>query len=48
MKSVDFGILQWVWGNTEYYSDVIFELVAVVIMKSSILFDMTKCILMDR
>jgi len=48
MKSADFGILQCVWGNTEYYSDVKFELVTVVIMNSSILFDVKKCILMDR
>jgi hypothetical protein len=48
MKSVDFGILQWAWNNTDYYSEVKFELVTEVIMKCSILFDVTKCILMDR
>jgi len=48
MNSADFGVLQWVWGNTEHYLNVIFELVMIVIMKSSILFDVTKCILMDR
>jgi len=42
------NILQWVWSNIEYYSDVKFKLVTVVIMSSSISFDVTKCILMER